>query len=178
MVQHEWGSTLIQSWNEHHWYDQPARLGGKLAKLIGARPEDVIVADSTSLNVFKAAAAALRLRPGRRVIISGMQCQPVVEVFGSLRYWIWGSRTAAPAAERANFPTDLYMLQGLIDLIDNSHQLQLLDDVGELERSLTEDVALVVLTHVSYRTGRLLDMQAITRLVQSRFDCASLFKLR
>ena len=70
------------------------------------------------------------------------------------------------------------MLQGLIDLIGQNHQLQLLDDLGELERSLTEDVALVVLTHVSYRTGRLLDMQAITRLVQSRCECDSLFKLK
>src|SRR5436190_115676 len=85
----EWGRDLIRSWNVNGWIEAPLRVGGKIAGLIGARPHEVTVADSTSVNLFKLAAGALSLRPGRTTILS----------------------------ETGNFPTDLYVLQGLAALL-------------------------------------------------------------
>src|SRR5260370_40854136 len=95
----EWGERLISSWNVSGWMDMPVRIGDKIAQLIGAHAGEVVVADSTSINVFKTLAAALALNSGRRVILS--------------------------AAD--NFPTDLYMAQGLIQLLGGRHQLRLVD---------------------------------------------------
>jgi kynureninase len=135
VIESEWGDGLIRSWNRHGWIDLPRRVGDKIGRLIGARPGEVMVADSTSVNLFKLIAAALRLRPERRIIVS----------------------------ERENFPTDLYVAQGLIELLGARHELRLatpetLDDV------VGDDVALVLLTHVNYRSGRMHDMAAVTRL--------------
>jgi kynureninase len=135
VIESEWGDGLIRSWNRHGWIDLPRRVGDKIGRLIGARPGEVMVADSTSINLFKLIAAALRLRPERRIIVS----------------------------ERENFPTDLYVAQGLIELLGDRHELRLatpetLDDV------IGDDVALVLLTHVNYRSGRMHDMEAVTRL--------------
>jgi kynureninase len=137
VVRRQWGEDLITSWNRHGWVDLPQRLGAKIARLIGAAPHEVIVADSTSVNLFKLIAAALGLRPGRRVVVS----------------------------ERSNFPTDLYVAQGLGDLLGERMELRLVAS-EELEAALDEETALLMLTHVDYRTGRLHDMARLTRAAQ------------
>ena len=115
--------------------DRPAGLGGEqIAPLIGAEPETVLCADSTSLNVFKVLAVALRLRPERRVILS----------------------------DTGNFPTDLYMAQGLGKLSDKQLELRLVTP-EQVEEALNEDVAVLMLTEVDYRTGRKHNMEALTR---------------
>ena len=103
----QWGEDLISSWNKHGWIDLPQRVGAKIARLIGAKPHEVVVADSTSVNLFKLIAAALGLRPGRRVVVS----------------------------ERGNFPTDLYVAQGLRDLLGERLELRLVA-TEELEAAL------------------------------------------
>jgi kynureninase len=135
LIDEEWGRDLIRSWNIHGWIDLPARIGDKIARLIGAGAGEVIVADSTSVNVFKLIAAALRLRPDRHVILS----------------------------ESENFPTDLYIAQGLIALLGDKHELRLVAPEA-LAAALDADVALVLLTHVNYRSGRMHDMEAVTCL--------------
>ena len=140
----EWGTGLIRSWNRAGWFEMPGRLGDKLAPLLGAGPGEVVVTDTTSLNLFKALAAALRIQqvsaPDRRVIVS----------------------------ERDNFPTDLYMVQGMIDFLQQGYELRLVDADGPLEEALTEDVAVVSLSHVNYRTGAMHDMAAVTTLAHRR----------
>jgi kynureninase len=134
LVAAEWGRDLIRSWNTHGWIDLPFRVGDKIARLIGARPGEVVVADSTSINVFKLIAATLQLRPERRVILS----------------------------ESENFPTDLYIAQGLIALLGGKHELRLVapDAVAD---AIGAEIAVVLLTHVNYRSGRMHDMAEVTR---------------
>ncbi|HKP23329.1 MAG TPA: kynureninase [Dongiaceae bacterium] len=139
VITRQWGQDLIKSWNVHDWIGVPARLGGKIARLIGARAGEVLVADSTSLNVFKALHAALGLRPGRSVVLS----------------------------DNGNFPTDLYMAQGLTELLSDSHRLEVVAP-DEIAASLTEDVAVLMLTEVDYRTGRLHDMKALTKAAHDK----------
>jgi kynureninase len=134
VIQQEWGERLIRSWNESGWIEAPQRVGDKIARLIGARPGEVIVTDSTSINLFKTLAAALALRPDRHVVLS----------------------------TRDNFPTDLYMAQGLIQQLGGRHELRLVQS-DELEESLTEEVATLMVTHVNYQSGRILDMPRLTR---------------
>jgi kynureninase len=133
-VETEWGEGLIRSWNDAAWIDLPFSLGDRIGRLIGAPPGSVAVADSTSVNVFKQLSAALALRPGRHVILS----------------------------EAGNFPTDLYMAQGLTVLLDRGHVLRLVA-ASELPDALGADVAVMMLTHVDYRTGAMHDMAALTR---------------
>jgi len=134
VIEQEWGRDLIRSWNVHGWIELPRRAGDKIARLVGAAPGEVLVADSTSVNLFKLLAAALRLRPGRTVIVS----------------------------ERDNFPTDLYIAQGLIDLLGSRHTLRLIDRPEDAIDAIDGDVAVVSLTHVNYRTGRIFAMKDIT----------------
>jgi len=133
VVSHQWGEGLIRSWNTHDWIDLPGRLGNRIARLIGAPEGTVTVADSTSINLFKALSIALFLRPDRRVIVS----------------------------ERGNFPTDTYIAQGLAELLGQHHQLRLVEP-GELATAITRDVAAVMLTEVNYKTGARHDMRALT----------------
>ena len=133
VVAEEWGTGLIRSWNAAHWIDAPARIGDKIARLIGANAGEVIVADSTSVNLFKLLAGALRLQPGRHFILT----------------------------ESANFPTDLYIAQGLIDLLDGNQALRVVER-GELERALDGSVAILMLTHVDYSSGEIHDMRRLT----------------
>ncbi len=137
-VEEEWGRDLIRSWNSAGWIDLPTRLGDKIGRLIGGRPGETVVADSTSINLWKVLAAALALAPGKRRIVS----------------------------QRDNFPTDLYMAQGMVGLLGGSRELFLLDDDPSAERIEAElergDVAVLMLTHVNYRTGRLHDMARLT----------------
>jgi kynureninase len=136
VLRDEWGHDLIRSWNSAGWFELPRRLGDKLAGLVGALPGEVVVTDTTSSNLFKVLAAALELRPGRRVIVS----------------------------ERDNFPTDLYIAQGLARLIDRGHALRLVDSAAELATAVDRDTAVVLLTHVNYRSGAMHDMAAVTAL--------------
>lgn len=129
----EWGESLIRSWNDHGWLELPRRAGAKIARLIGAEVDEVVTADSTSVNLFKVAAAAFRARPGRRVIVS----------------------------EAGNFPTDLYTLQGLIDLLGPGYELRVVERT-ELRAALGPEVAALCLTHVNFRTGALHDLPGLT----------------
>jgi kynureninase len=132
-VSEEWGQGLIRSWNTRDWIGAPVRVGAKIARLIGAKPSEVVVADSTSVNLFKLIAAAVRRQGGRGVIVS----------------------------EPGNFPTDLYVAQGASALLDGvSLRVRPADQILE---AIDEDVALVMLTHVHYKTGAMHDMAAITR---------------
>lgn len=130
----EWGQMLIRGWTEANWIDLPARVGNRIAGLIGAKPGSVVCCDSTSLNVHKAVSAALALVPERRQILS----------------------------DTGNFPTDLYVAQGLINQIDRGHRLDLVEP-EHVSNTISEETAVVMLTQVDYRTGRLHDMQAITK---------------
>ncbi|MBB6255436.1 kynureninase [Nitrospirillum iridis] len=134
VVTQEWGAGLIRSWNTAHWIDLPQRVGAAIAGLIGARPDEVVVADSTSVNLFKLATAALGLRPGRRVIVT----------------------------EPGNFPTDLYILQGIQRLLNDRVELRVVAP-EHLAGAIDGDTALLLLTQVHYRTGRVHDMMALTR---------------
>ena len=140
VIAEQWGQGLIRSWNDAGWFELPARLGNKLAALLGAGADEVVVTDTTSLNLFKALAAALRIQqqahPARRVIVS----------------------------ERDNFPTDLYMIQGLIDLLQQGYELRLTDEALSLQQALDDDVAVLLLSHVNYRTGYQYDMAATNEL--------------
>lgn len=133
VIQAEWGKSLIRGWNEHDWIDLPARVGNKIARLVGADPGTVIATDSTSINLFKVLAAALRLRPDRRVILS----------------------------DSGNFPTDLYMAQGLRGLLGQGHELRIVAP-EEVEAAIDESIAVLMLTEVDYKTGRRHDMKRLT----------------
>lgn len=132
VIEREWGEGLIRSWNEAGWFDMASRIGGKIAPLVGAAPQEVIACDSTSVNLFKLIAAALALRPGRKVVLS----------------------------EAGNFPTDLYMIAGLEAQGLAERRLA---ERARLAEALDGDVALLLLTHVHYRTGEVFDMAALTR---------------
>lgn len=141
VVAREWGTDLIKSWNTAGWFDMPKRLGDRLAPLVGARPGEVAVTDTTSLNLFKALAAALRLQSegataGRRTIVT----------------------------ERSNFPTDIYMAEGLSRWLERGYRVRLVDSVEEIPAALDLDAAVLMLTHVNYRTGYQHDMAELTRL--------------
>jgi len=135
----EWGEGLIRSWNSAGWIDAPLRVGGKIARLVGAKPQEVAVADSTSVNLFKLAAGALSLRPGRTTILS----------------------------ETGNFPTDLYTLQGLAALLGERAQLKAVAP-EEVVDAIDEDTAVVVLTHIHYKSARRWDMAADTAAAQAK----------
>lgn len=127
-----WRQDLIGSWNRHDWIGWPRRVGDRIARLIGAEPGEVIVADSTSVNLFKLLAAALRRNRGRRVILT----------------------------EADNFPTDVHVAQGLARLLGGV-ELRAVETAG-LAGALGDDVAVLMLTHVNYRTGAMHDMASLT----------------
>jgi len=128
----EWGADLIKSWNVHDWIELPARLGARIAPLVGAAPDEVTVCDSTSVNLFKIAAAAARSRGRRHRIIT----------------------------ESGNFPTDPYMLQGLVALVPDLELVCV--EREQLEGAIDEQTFLVVLTHVHYATAEMFDLAAVT----------------
>ena len=132
VVTGEWGEGLIRSWNDADWISLPQRIGAKIAPLIGAKSNEVIVADSVSVNLFKLMSAALGMRSGRKVILS----------------------------EPGNFPTDLYMIQGLEE---QGLAEQRLVERERVVEALDEDVALLLLTHVHYKTGAMHDMEKLTK---------------
>ena len=132
VVEHEWGRGLIRSWNDAGWVELPRRIASQLAPLIGADQDDIAVTDSTSTNLFKALAAARQLRPDRGVLLT----------------------------DDANFPTDVYVARGLAELAgDLEVQVVRTEEVGG---HLDADVAVLTLSHVDYRTGRLHDVADLT----------------
>ena len=133
-VEAEWGQMLIRGWNDAGWFTAPQRIGDRIGRLIGAPDGSVTVADNTSVNVFKCVSAALAMRPDRKVILS----------------------------DSGNFPTDLYIAQGLAAGLEQAHELEIAapEDVYD---ALDESVALLMLTEVDYRTGRRHDMARLTR---------------
>jgi len=138
VIEQEWGQGLIRSWNDAGWFDLSTRLGDKLAPLLGAGAGELVVADTTSVNLFKALAAALSIQ---------QKCQPTRRVIVS---------------ERDNFPTDLYMIQGLADLLQQGYELRLVDDSAALAQAWDDPVAVALLSHVNYRSGHMHDMVAVT----------------
>jgi kynureninase len=133
-VTEEWGRGQIRSWNDADWYPAPLRVGRTIAGLVGARPDEVVVCDSTSVNLFKVLVAALRLRPGRRVILG----------------------------ELGNFPTDMYIAEGVAELTGAELRCVAAEEVEAAIAELGDRLAVVTLTEVNYKTGRLHDMRAIT----------------
>jgi kynureninase len=142
VVEREWGDGLIRSWNAAHWVDLPRRVGAKIARLIGAQAHEVVCADSTSINLFKVLAAALKLQAAR----------PQVRA----------RERRVVLSERTNFPTDLYVAQGLLALLGDRFELKLVD-FDEMTEAIDNTVAVTLITHVNYQTGAMHDMAAITR---------------
>lgn len=134
VMRHEWGRDLVTSWIRHGWIDLPLRVGDAIAGLIGAAPGEVVVADSTSINLFKLIAAALRMRPDRKVILT----------------------------EEENFPTDVYIARGVSQVVGRDVELRIVPR-RDLTGALDDDVAVVMLSHVDFRSGETHDMAAMTR---------------
>jgi kynureninase len=141
-IKKQWGDRLIRSWNEG-WYQQSMRMGKKIAQIIGARPDEVILSDSTSINLYKLAYGALLAQEGRTEIIS----------------------------DDLNFPSDLYVLQGLVRQFKQQHTLRLLkstdgisSDMTEMVRMFNHHTALVSLSHATFKSAYLYDMQRVTEL--------------
>lgn len=136
VITQEWGRDLIKAWNTADWMHLPERVGDKIARLVGAAPGELVVADSTSLNLYKVLAAALEIvktdAPQRRLIVS----------------------------ERSNFPTDLYIAESLCR--QHGFTLKLVDGVDEIPAALNAELAVLMLTEVNYRTGYKHDMKALT----------------
>ena len=129
----EWGPMLITGWNQAKWMELPGRLGDRIGRLIGAPAGSTMVGDTLSIKVYQAVASALEMRPGRKVVLS----------------------------DNGNFPSDLYMADGLLKSLGQGHELKVVDPEVVADH-IGEDVAAVMLTHVDYRTGRVHDMKAIT----------------
>ena len=136
-IEQQWGQDLIKSWNSAGWFDMPLRLGDRISALIGASPGQAVVCDTTSINLYKAICAAIGLRPDRDVIV----------------------------AEAGSFPTDLYIVEGAMKSAGRPMQRRLVSPDSPLEALLDDRVAVVVLSHVDYRTGALLDVAAITKKI-------------
>ena len=136
VTEREWGDDLIASWNTHGWIDAPTRIAAKLAPIVGARPNEFLIADSTSVSLFKLLAAAVRARPGRKTILT----------------------------QRRNFPTDLYVAQGLAEMLGLSLSAVAADEVAA---SIDSDTAVVTLTHVDYRSAAFHDMAATNEAAHS-----------
>ena len=136
----EWGTGLIRSWNDADWINLPQTVGAKIAPLIGASPKNVIMADSTSVNLFKVLSAACAIQTGRKTIVT----------------------------ERLNFPTDNYIAEGVIRQLGQHYRLRYVEQSETLTACLDDDVAVVLLTHVNYRTGQMHDMAAITKAAHER----------
>ena len=138
MLDEEWGEMLIRGWNKAGWMDQPARVGNMVGRIIGAPDGSVVMGDTLSVKVFQALASALKMRPDRRVILS----------------------------DTGNFPSDLYMAEGLVGLLEQGYELRTVAP-EEVADAISEEIAVVMLTEVDYRTGRMHDMKTMTELAHS-----------
>ena len=133
VISDEWGQQLIRAWNNAGWMDLPRVVGDRIAGLIGAPAGSVATGDTLSIKVYQALDAALKMRPDRRIILS----------------------------DAGNFPTDLYMAQGLIGTKDKGYELRT-PAPEDVTAHINDEVAVVMLTHVDYRSGRMHDMKAVT----------------
>jgi kynureninase len=133
MLTEEWGELLIRGWNSAGWFVQPRRVGDRIGKLIGAPEGTVVMGDTLSIKVYQALASALELNPQRRVVLS----------------------------DSGNFPSDLYMAQGLLASFGDRYELRIIEP-EEVEAAIDESLAVLMLTEVDYRTGRLHDMKSLT----------------
>ena len=141
VIQREWGDGLIRSWNDENWINLPRNLGNQIAPLIGAKEGEVIVVDSTSVNLFKVLSSALMLNKNRKVIVS----------------------------EAANFPSDLYILEGVNNMFGESYERCLIDEGDdEIEKYIDSSTAVVVLSHINYKTGRITDLKKITTFAHEK----------
>ena len=132
----QWGKDLISSWNKHGWIDWPTRIAARLAPIVGAKPNELLIADSTSVCLFKLLAAAAHARPGRKAILS----------------------------QKGNFPTDLYVAQGLAGML--GLELRALE-AGEIVKAIDGDTAVVTVTHVDYRSSAFYDMRALNEAARA-----------
>ncbi len=143
VVAAEWGEDLIRAWNRRGWFHLPERVGARIAPLLGLAPDEVVATDSVSLNLFKLLGSLLRVAPQRRVVL----------------------------AERSNFPTDLYIAQGLVGMLrdltpEGAPELRLVE-AEEFVGALGPDVAVATLTQVDFRTGRMRDLRRVTRAARA-----------
>jgi len=146
-VDEQWGTDLIRGWNKG-WWDAPHRVGDKIGQIIGAAPGQTVVGDTVSINLFKLAAAAITLQPSKTRIIT----------------------------DTFNFPSDLYILQGIKQILGNQHELifigatdnDITPDLTALKEAINEDTALVTLSHVVFKSGYMYDMQRITELAHDK----------
>jgi len=138
MMQHQWGEHLITAWNRDDWMQQPTVIGNRIGRLLGAPDDTVVVGDTLSIKVFQALSAGLALNPKRRVILS----------------------------DSGNFPTDLYMAQGLINGLDKDYELRIVEPELVLD-AIDDSVAVVMLTQVDYRSGRMHDMMTTTKIAHT-----------
>lgn len=146
LIEDQWGKGLIEGWNKG-WFDMPTRLGSRIAQLIGAGEDEVVVCDTTSVNLFKLTAAALRYQVGKKVLIS----------------------------DEFNFPTDLYIYQGVIDFLNDGHRLDLIrseDSISipneNIEDAISDETALVALTQVAFKSAFMYDMNEVTALAHQK----------
>ncbi|MFW8594789.1 kynureninase [Cribrihabitans neustonicus] len=133
MIEDEWGQMLITGWNKAGWMDKPSALGNRIGRLIGAEPGHVVMGDTLSIKVYQAVASALELNPSRKVVLS----------------------------DNGNFPTDLYMAEGLLKSLGAGYELRVVDPEAVAD-SITDEIAVLMITEVDYRTGRKHDMKALT----------------
>ncbi len=147
IVEEEWGRDLIRGWNKG-WWEAPARVGDKIARLVGAADGQVLVSDTTSVNLFKLTMAALAYHPEKKRIVT----------------------------DAMNFPSDLYIIQGCVELLGNRHEIirigsndnDLTPDLNALEETINEDTVLVTLSHVLFKSGYLYDMKKITEMAHRK----------
>ena len=133
MMSDEWGQMLITGWNKAGWMGMPVGLGDRIGRLVGAEPGSVVVGDTLSIKVYQAVASALELNPDRRVVLS----------------------------DNGNFPSDLYMADGLLRSLGADYELRVVDP-EQVAEAITDEIAVLMLTEVDYRTGRMHDMKALT----------------
>ena len=137
-VEQQWGETLVKSWNEHGWFHLPQKIGNRLARLIGAEPDSVIVGDSISVNLFKILSAAVAHKRDRKIILT----------------------------DSGNFPSDIYVAQGLTQFLANGYEVKVVDP-EEVAAAINDKVAVVMITEVDYRTARRHDMKALTKMAHA-----------
>ncbi|WP_420584471.1 kynureninase [Ruegeria sp.] len=138
MLVREWGQMLITGWNKAGWMALPVGLGDRIGRLIGAEPGTIVTGDTLSIKVYQAVASALELRPDRKVVLS----------------------------DSGNFPSDLYMVDGLLRSLGPDYELHVVAS-EDVAANITEDVAVLMLTEVDYRSGRMHDMKALTELAHA-----------
>ncbi|MDP6974294.1 MAG: aminotransferase class V-fold PLP-dependent enzyme, partial [Gammaproteobacteria bacterium] len=141
MIHNEWGDGLISSWNNENWINMPRELGNKIAPLVGAKSGEVVVVDSTSVNLFKVLTSALLLNKNRSNIIS----------------------------EAGNFPSDLYILESVNKMLGESYERHLIEEGDyEIDKYIDDSTAVVMLSHVNYKTGRISDIKRITNVAHEK----------